>query len=110
MFLKFDINSISLEEQNRLFLFLKEKFEKVPGRNLMIKENIKMEILDVKLKDLDLFIRAYNLLNSTGIISINDLRKYTRSELLNIEGFGNRCLKETEYILSKVGLELKKEE
>ena len=107
MYLKFDINTLSLEEQKRLFQFLKEKFDKAPGSNPQTKKHKREEYLNFELKDLDLYPRALNLLTPIGVLTVKDLCNCSQSQLKNIDGFGNRCVNEIEYLLSDLGLKLK---
>ena len=64
---------------------------------------------DSPIEDLDLSIRSYNICKRAGINRIGDFCKYSRSELLGLRNFNERCLTE---IKEKLGdlVELKEEE
>ena len=53
-----------------------------------------------------LSVRTANCLNSIRVKYIGDLVQYTEKELLNIRGFGKKCLKEIIDLLTEMGLEL----
>jgi hypothetical protein len=65
--------------------------------------------LSIKLADLDISVRSFNcLVNNSKIITIGDLITRTERDLLKIQNFGRKSLRELEDILDDMGLHLVK--
>lgn len=65
-----------------------------------------LEIMNVNLRDCCLSVRLLNCCRSADIITIADLVKTSKNDLLKIRLFGRRCLIEAEEFLAEHGLEL----
>jgi hypothetical protein len=64
------------------------------------------KITELSIKSLDLPIRSYRALKVKDIRTIYDLLLMSERELLRIEGFGRKALKETSKSLKMMGLSL----
>jgi hypothetical protein len=62
---------------------------------------------DASTADLRLTMRSWHALHKADILTIGDLTKKTRTDLLALPGFGPGCLKEVETMLAAHGLALK---
>jgi len=65
------------------------------------------EATKAKIEDLKLSTRTINALLDNGIKTVGGLLRKTENDLLSLEGFGERGLKEIKKMLKKLGLELK---
>lgn len=65
------------------------------------------ELLNKKVEELHLPERAQNVLLKNNIATVGDLMKYSASDLLKLEKFGQASLRSVEEALSKIGLKLK---
>ena len=71
------------------------------------KEENKEQILQLTIADLPLTHRASHYLACDNIETVEDLIKSrTRKELLRIPNFGQKCIKEVEQVLARLGLAL----
>lgn len=61
-------------------------------------------IYDIEIEQLDFTIRTYNGLKRNQINTIGDLIKCTDKQLINIRGFGKKCLLEIDAKLSEYNL------
>lgn len=87
-----------------LSLTPKEELYEGEGKTL-IYENLNENIFK-PIEDLELSVRAYNCLKSSGINIIAELIQRTESELLKTKNFGKRSLDEIKEVLAKHGLKL----
>jgi DNA-directed RNA polymerase subunit alpha len=69
--------------------------------------DISDEVKNMKVEELNLPERAYNVLVKNNINTVGDLIKYSAKDLLNLEKFGAASLKSVEEALNKLGLKLK---
>jgi len=81
-------------------LFLGEKSQE--------EKNPQEETTKKKVEDLDLSTRTLNALTENNIKTVGGILKKKEQDLLNLEGFGEKSLKEIKKILKKLKLELKK--
>ncbi len=63
--------------------------------------------LDTSIEDLNLTQRTFNILSDRGCSKVKDVMRYSASDLLDIQGFGVRSLREIKGILQNGGLSLK---
>jgi DNA-directed RNA polymerase subunit alpha len=77
------------------------------SKNKAKKEKSEKDISDVKIEDLDISSRTANALISNNIKTLAGLSKRKEDTLLEIEGFGEKGLKEIKKVLKKYNLELK---
>lgn len=78
-------------------------------RELRDRINHKTGELAQPVESLGLSIRAKNCLKRSNIYTVNDVCGKTRSELLEIDNFGKKCLLEVSDALAMRNLSLKKE-
>lgn len=64
--------------------------------------------LNIHISELNLSKRSYNALYRRGIDTVDDLTKYTITELMRIQNFGEVSMKELLGKLKELGVELKK--
>lgn len=61
----------------------------------------------VRFSDLELSVRAENVLLNAGIVVVNDIRGKTLAELQKIKNMGNKSIREIQEALLKLGVEVK---
>lgn len=81
------LTNIIHEEKNK---------DKLPWNILMVK----------KIVDLELSVRALNCLKKENIVYVGDLVQKKEYELLRIQDFGKKCLREVKDLLETMGLKL----
>lgn len=59
----------------------------------------KRQLLQTKLEDLELSVRAINCLNSANVRTLGDLVSYNKSELMKFRNFGKKSLTELEEVI-----------
>ena len=62
------------------------------------------QLLKNRLEDVELSVRAFNCLRAAGVLTLGDLVKYSRSELLKFRNFGKKSLNEVDELLDNLGL------
>ena len=76
-----------------------------PVNNALNEENLRMrQLLNQKLVDMDLSVRALNCLKAAEVVTLGELVKYHRSDLLKFRNFGKKSLTELDELLEKNGL------
>lgn len=90
-----------LQKENELF---RQRFNALSPQEKLICGNI--DVLKMRLVDLDLSIRNLNVLRNEEIYTINDLIQYSREDLNTFGGIGKKCLDEIEEVLKKFGVKL----
>lgn len=68
------------------------------------------QVLNTKIEDIYLNLRAYNCLNRAGVETVGDIIEHTREELLEIKNFGKKSLEDVEEKIHGLGLNFKGEE
>ena len=63
------------------------------------------DLLDQKMEDQDLPVRALNCLRNAEIVTVRDLVKYKRADLLKFRNFGKRSLTEIDEWLERNNLQ-----
>lgn len=101
-----------LVEQFKIFTEIGKKKEAAAPKAAKEKEEVREEtveedVMKTKVDDLKLSARAVNALKESGIKTIGGLTKKSEAALLEIEGMGEKGVKEIKRALSKFGLELK---
>ena len=61
-------------------------------------------VLDMKVDELDLPVRCVNCLQTSGLMTVRDVVRKNRCELLKIKNFGKWCLTHLEDVLGASGL------
>lgn len=98
---QFKIFSVSAEEK-------REQIKKVVKEGEKENERGKIEdVIKIDIDDLRISTRVINALKESGIKTVGGLIKKKEDTLLEIEGMGEKGLKEIKRALSKLGLELK---
>jgi DNA-directed RNA polymerase subunit alpha len=90
-------------------LFSEERIEiedhSKPVNNTINEEHLKMrQLLNQRLVDMDLSVRALNCLKAAEVDTLGELVKYHRSDLLKFRNFGKKSLTELDELLEKNGL------
>ncbi len=62
------------------------------------------QLLKTKLEDLDLSVRAKNCLKAAEVITLGDLAKFNKNDLLKFRNFGKKSLTELEELLTQMNL------
>ena len=76
-----------------------------PVENVFDEEHLRMrQLLNQKLQDMDLSVRALNCLKAAEVDTLGQLVKYHRSDLLKFRNFGKKSLTELDELLEKNGL------
>ncbi|MCD6419440.1 MAG: DNA-directed RNA polymerase subunit alpha [Synergistetes bacterium] len=86
--------------------FDRENVKKPEIRYSTDEESIKLERLNMSIRELDLSVRAENCLLRAGIETVKDLLKKKKEELLKIRNFGKKSLSEVEKKVEKLGFKL----
>jgi DNA-directed RNA polymerase subunit alpha len=68
------------------------------------------EIMGWKVEELPISKRSKTGLLSGGYKTVGDLQDATKSDLLNLQGFGNKSLNEVVELLNEYGVNIKSEE
>jgi len=77
-----------------------------PARIEDIEAGSRQDLLYRLVEELDLSVRAQNCLKAGGIVYVGDLIQKTESELMGMENFGRKSLKEIKDALTDLGLSL----
>ncbi len=90
-------------------LFSDEKIiiedQEKPANNNFDEEHIRMrQLLNQRLADMDLSVRALNCLKAAEVETLAELVRYHRSDLLKFRNFGKKSLTELDELLERNGL------
>jgi DNA-directed RNA polymerase subunit alpha len=92
-FMLFSDERIVLEEETR------------KNSNALDEEILRMrQLLNQKLQDMDLSVRALNCLKAAEVETLGELVKYHRNDLLKFRNFGKKSLTELDELLERNGL------
>ena len=92
-FMLFSDERIVLEEETR------------QNSNALDEEILRMrQLLNQKLQDMDLSVRALNCLKAAEVETLGELVKYHRADLLKFRNFGKKSLTELDELLERNGL------
>ena len=73
--------------------------------NALDEEILRMrQLLNQKLQDMDLSVRALNCLKAAEVETLGELVKYHRNDLLKFRNFGKKSLTELDELLERNGL------
>ena len=76
-----------------------------PANNTLDEEHLRMrQLLNQRLQDMDLSVRALNCLRAAEVDTLGQLVKYHRSDLLKFRNFGKKSLTELDELLERNGL------
>ena len=76
-----------------------------PANNTLDDEHLRMrQLLNQRLQDMDLSVRALNCLRAAEVDTLGQLVKYHRSDLLKFRNFGKKSLTELDELLERNGL------
>ncbi|MDO5017006.1 MAG: DNA-directed RNA polymerase subunit alpha [Porphyromonas sp.] len=87
------------EENIAVELETEQEEEKFDEATIMTRQ-----LLKNKLEDVDLSVRALNCLRAAGVLTLGDLVKCSRGELLKFRNFGKKSLNEVDELLDHLGL------
>lgn len=94
-----------LKEAVRVIIEYSEAFrDLVAGKK---DDSVPDSVKKMSISDLHLSERAYNVLNKNEIKTVSDLLKYSQSDLMKLDKFGQTSLKNVVDSLEKINLELK---
>jgi hypothetical protein len=100
--LKFDYDEV-LKMNSKLI----EEIETLTSVSKMNAE-ANLSIMRIEIADIDLSLRAFNVLRSENIINLYDLSQWSIPQLKKIRNSGLKTVEEIEQVARKYGLELKK--
>ncbi|WP_164735358.1 DNA-directed RNA polymerase subunit alpha C-terminal domain-containing protein [Pseudoflavitalea rhizosphaerae] len=103
--LTFDIDSLSIDQQKKLYEYLKEKFESTQA-DFKINITLSHELIEKDIKTLRLSKKLDSILRTANISTLGSLCIKSRSDLLEIKAVGNRSVLEIESALNEWGLKL----
>ena len=84
-------------------IVLEEETKK--NNNALDEEILRMrQLLNQKLQDMDLSVRALNCLKAAEVETLGELVKYHRADLLKFRNFGKKSLTELDELLERNGL------
>jgi DNA-directed RNA polymerase subunit alpha len=86
------------------FSFLGEKFK---PKEIAVEREVEKEIAEMEVKDLKISTRTLNALLKNNIKTVAGLLRKSEKSLLELEGMGEKGIKEIKKALKKLGLELK---
>ena len=90
-------------------LFSDEKIiiedQEKPATNSFDEEHLRMrQLLNQRLADMDLSVRALNCLKAAEVDTLGQLVRYHRADLLKFRNFGKKSLTELDELLERNGL------
>ncbi len=91
------------------FSLLKEPFEETPKKKVTKKEEKEEDITKKKMEELNLSTRTINALEQNNIKTVGGLLRKSEEALNEMEGLGDKAVKEVKKALKKFDLELKNE-
>jgi DNA-directed RNA polymerase subunit alpha len=94
----------ALEILTKHFSFLGEKFK---PKEIAVKKEAEKEIAGMEVKNLKISTRTLNALEKNNIKTVAGLLRKSEKSLLELEGMGEKGVKEIKKALKKLGLELK---
>lgn len=101
-----------LVEQFNIFTEIEKKKKEVAApidtkKQEVEEDEIEEDVTKIKVDDLKLGTRVVNALKESGIKTVGGLTKKSEASLLEVEGMGEKGVKEIKRALSKFGFELK---
>ena len=71
------------------------------------KEDVKVDVMNMSIDELELSVRSYNCLKRAGINTVSELTNKTSDEMMKVRNLGRKSLEEVLEKLKDLGLELK---
>ncbi|MCR5236582.1 MAG: DNA-directed RNA polymerase subunit alpha [Lachnospiraceae bacterium] len=71
------------------------------------KEDVKVDVMNMSIDELELSVRSYNCLKRAGINTVSELTDKTSDEMMKVRNLGRKSLEEVLEKLKDLGLELK---
>ena len=92
-----------------LFVNLSESTNEI---EIMIEkeEDVKDNVLDMTIEEMDLTVRSHNCLKSAGIVRVHQLTEKTEEDMMKVRNLGTKSLVEIKQKLASLGLGLKSSE
>lgn len=98
-----------IDEYVMMFVGLDEKMRQLN----ILKDDEKTEaskVLEMSIEDMDLSVRSNNCLHRAGILTIDDLTKKSKADMLKVKNLGSKSLDEIIKKLQSYGLNLRNED
>ncbi len=95
-----------MNEHLNLFIDMTDTMSEV---EIMVEkeDDVKEKVLEMTIEELDLSVRSYNCLKRASINTVEELTKYSESEMLKVRNLGKKSLDEVKYKLDELELGLK---
>ncbi len=92
-----------------LFVNLSESTNEI---EIMIEkeEDVKDNVLDMTIEEMDLTVRSHNCLKRAGIVTVHQLTEKTEEDMMKVRNLGTKSLVEIKQKLASLGLGLKSSE
>ena len=71
------------------------------------KEDVKVDVMNMSIDELELSVRSYNCLKRAGINTVSELTNKTSDEMMKVRNLGRKSLEEVLEKLKDLGLKLK---
>ncbi len=71
------------------------------------KEDVKVDVMNMSIDELELSVRSYNCLKRAGINTVSELTNKTSDEMMKVRNLGRKSLEEVLEKLKDLGLELR---
>lgn len=91
-----------LKEENRVLRSLLNENKVVTDKKII-------DVLKIKIEDLGLSRRVMSIFKSVDILTMGDIVKYSKGDLVKFRSFGAICLTEVEKVVAKYGLKFASE-
>ena len=98
-----------LLEHLELFIGLTEGVSESESIMAEKNDNVKAQVLDLTIDELDLSVRSFNCLKRAGINTVEDLINKSEEDMMKVRNLGRKSLEEVIAKLNSFGFTLKKE-
>lgn len=98
-----------LSDHLSLFIDLSEKTNEIETM-VEKEEEVKDNVLEKTIEELDLTVRSHNCLKRAGIVTVDELTQRTEEEMMKVRNLGTKSLAEIKEKLASLGLTLKSSE
>ena len=71
------------------------------------KEDVKVDVMNMSIDELELSVRSYNCLKRAGINTVSELTNKTSDDMMKVRNLGRKSLEEVLEKLKDLGLKLK---
>jgi len=103
-----------MKKEKEAYRSLNKKYEELlvaleseAAKQIDLKELV--QAISVPIEDLDLSVRSYNCLRRAGKITLDDIAKMSRQELMRIRNLGRACGAEIEHVLRNRGIRMRED-